>query len=135
MLVVDDNVDSADLLALVVSRLGHRVRTAHDGRSAAAAFNEVRPDVALLDVGLPGANGYDLAREFRRERGPAVCLVAITGWGQDEDKRRAREAGFDCHLVKPPEPDAIERILACVAGGEPCHACAKCAEPPLPLAR
>ncbi len=128
VLVVDDNIDSADLLALVVGRLGHTVRTAHDGDSAAEAFRAFAPDVALLDVGLPGTNGYELARAFRREMGSAVCLVAITGWGQDEDRRRAREAGFDCHLVKPADPVLVERILLCAAAAEPCNACARCLE-------
>jgi signal transduction histidine kinase len=128
VLVVDDNVDSADLLSLVVEQLGHSVRTAHEGDGATATFGEFQPDVALMDVRLPGTSGYDLARRFRQERGAGLCLVAITGWGQGEDKRRAREAGFDCHLVKPAEPELIERILDCVAAGTPCGACPKCAE-------
>ncbi len=127
VLVVDDNIDSADLLAMVVEQLGHDVRTAHDSAAAVAAFHQFRPDVALLDIGLPGRDGYDLAREFRQDAGGALSLVAITGWGQDEDRRRAREAGFDCHLVKPADPAVIRRLLTCFAGGERCNLCEKCA--------
>jgi signal transduction histidine kinase len=126
VLIVDDNVDSAELLALVVARLGHEVRTANDGPAAAVAFMEFHPQVALLDIGLPGADGYELAREFRRDAPADLFLVAITGWGQDEDRRRARDAGFDCHLVKPADPAVIERMLAAIGRGERCKACGNC---------
>jgi signal transduction histidine kinase/ActR/RegA family two-component response regulator len=125
VLVVDDNVDAAEMLTLVVEELGHTVRTAHDGHTALSAFRQFRPRVALLDIGLPGADGYELARAFRRsDRG--VFLVAITGWGQEEDRRRARDAGFDCHLVKPADPGIVERVLCAAARGERCSACADC---------
>ena len=121
VLIVDDNVDAAELLRLVVSDFGHEAITAHDGPSALAAFEQFHADVALLDVGLPGMSGYDLAKELRRRVGAGLFLAAITGWGQEKDRRRALDAGFDCHLVKPADPAAIERLLLSVATAEPRH--------------
>ncbi|HUP08575.1 MAG TPA: ATP-binding protein [Caldimonas sp.] len=112
VLVADDNVDLATSLGDVLTSVGHRVRLAHDGRAAYDAALEAAPDVALLDIGMPGLNGYDLARRLRMEpRTRNVVLVAITGWGQEADKLRAREAGFDHHLVKPVEPEALFALL------------------------
>ena len=113
VLLADDNIDFAESLAMILQMTGHEVRLAHDGIEAVAAAEAFAPDFAFLDIGLPRLNGYDLARRLRAM--PATrqsVLVAVTGWGQEDDKRRAREAGFDHHMVKPVEPDQILEILA-----------------------
>ncbi len=113
VLVADDNADAAGSLALMLQLMGHEVRTAHDGLEALDVAAEFRPDLVLLDIGMPRLNGYDAARRLRQEEwGRGVVLVALTGWGQEEDKRRSREAGFDHHLVKPVEPTALGELLA-----------------------
>ena len=113
VLVVDDNVDAAESLAMLLNALGNNVTVACDGVRALEAFRTAKFDVVLLDIGMPGMDGYEVAREIRsRHPGSAVTLVAVTGWGQDEDRRRAMDAGFDHHLVKPAEIEAIEAILA-----------------------
>jgi PAS domain S-box-containing protein len=112
VLVVDDNRDSADTLAALLEAWGHDVRTLYDGPSAIAAVAEFQPKVVLLDIGLPKMNGYEVAAQLRRSvNGRSLILVAFTGYGQDEDRRRVREAGFDYHLVKPLEPIELEKIL------------------------
>ena len=112
VLIVDDNRDMADTIAALLSAAGHDVRTVYDGLSAVATALEYRPDVVLLDIGLPGISGYEVARRIRSsEHGRPVVLVALTGYGQDEDRRRAREAGFDRHLVKPVVAAALESIV------------------------
>jgi len=112
ILVVDDNRDSAESLALYLELLGHTVRMAHDGIEAVSAAAALRPDAVLLDIGLPGQNGYEVARCLRGTAwGRDLLLVAITGWGQEEDKRRARESGFDIHLTKPVDPRALVDLL------------------------
>ena len=112
MLVADDNQDSLDSMARVLLLLGHDVRTATDGVQCLALCNEFHPDVALLDIGMPRLNGYDAARAIRSEPwGAAVTLVAMTGWGQDDDVRRARTAGFDHHLVKPVDHAKLAALL------------------------
>jgi len=117
ILVVDDNVDAADSLAALLRMLGHEVRTVYDGSAAIeAAHDEPPPDVVLLDIGLPGLDGYEVAREIRGRRpDAAITLIALTGWGQDEDRRRSREAGFAHHLVKPVEPAVLRELLDDVA--------------------
>jgi CheY-like chemotaxis protein len=86
---------------------------AHDGLAALELAERERPDVAVLDIGMPGMNGYEVARSLRREHwGRGLRLIAVTGWGQDEDKRRATAAGFDSHLTKPFEPDHLEALVA-----------------------
>jgi signal transduction histidine kinase len=113
ILVVDDNRDIAAFLAMVLDRLGHETQTAHDGLEAVAAVEAFRPDVVLLDIGMPKLNGYDAARRIREQPwGKTVVLVALTGWGQEEDRQESREAGFHFHLVKPIEPAALEKLLA-----------------------
>jgi CheY-like chemotaxis protein len=115
VLVVDDNVDSAESLAMLLTMFGHNVRTAHDGEAALETAIDWRPEVVLLDIGLPGLDGYEVAKRMRRL--PAlgdVVLVALTGYGQDADRQRSREAGFDRHLVKPVEPATVQRIVASV---------------------
>jgi PAS domain S-box-containing protein len=112
ILVVDDNRDSAESLALYLELLGHTVRMAHDGIEAVSAAAALRPDAVLLDIGLPGQNGYEVARSLRGTAwGRDLLLVAITGWGQEEDKRRARESGFDIHLTKPVDPRTVVDLL------------------------
>jgi CheY-like chemotaxis protein len=112
ILVVDDNVDSANSLAQLLRLDGNEVRTAYDGLRAVDEAAAFRPDVVFLDIGLPRLNGYDTARRIRQQPGGAgVLLIALTGWGQDEDRRRSREAGFDHHLVKPVEPAELKNLL------------------------
>ena len=114
ILLVDDLVEVAeDMASLLREAFGHEVRTAHDGPSALQLAAEYRPELVLLDIGLPGMNGYELARRLRQQPGLGdVVLVALTGWGQEEDQRRSREAGFDAHLVKPVERSALTALLA-----------------------
>jgi CheY-like chemotaxis protein len=113
VLDVDDNRDSAESMAMMLKLLGSDVRTAHDGLAAVERAAAFQPDLILLDIGMPGLNGYDACREIRRQPwSNGVVIVALTGWGQEEDKRRSREAGFDQHLVKPVEPTALDRLLA-----------------------
>ncbi|MGH8327306.1 MAG: ATP-binding protein, partial [Steroidobacteraceae bacterium] len=113
VLVADDNADGADVLATLLQLAGHEVHVAHDGLEALEIAARVRPDVALLDIGMPGMSGYDLAARIRSEPwGGGMLLVAVTGWGQEDDKRKAKEAGFDHHLTKPMDPTLLEAILA-----------------------
>jgi len=113
ILLADDNVDFAQSLAAVLSSHGHDVRVAHDGAEALAMAARFHPDVAFLDIGMPKVHGYEVARRLREQPETADCmLVAVTGWGQEDDKRRARDAGFDRHLTKPVDPSVIEAILA-----------------------
>ena len=110
VLVADDNRDAADSLQRILSLYGHEVRVAYDGSAAMALGEAFRPRVAVLDIGMPGANGYEVARHLR-ERCGGVKLIALTGWGQEADRRRAFEAGFDYHLVKPVDPGALNDLL------------------------
>jgi signal transduction histidine kinase len=113
LLVVDDNVDAAETLAELLDTMGYQVRQAGDGEAALTACQAFDPHVVLLDIGLPGMNGYDVCRQMRRQRGgKARTMVAVTGWGQPEDLQRSKEAGFDRHLVKPMDFDALVAILA-----------------------
>lgn len=112
ILVVDDNRDSANSLALLLQMLGHTVDTAHDGLEAVERAATFRGDVILLDIGMPRLNGYEAARRIREQRQKGLKLVALTGWGQEEDRRRSAEAGFDAHLVKPVDLAALTKLLA-----------------------
>ncbi len=112
ILVVDDNADAADSLAWLLRRWGHEVRTAHDGLAGLKEALAHRPQIVLLDIGLPGLDGYEVARRLRVELGRQALLVAVTGYGQEEDRRLAEEAGFDAHLTKPADPGVLERLLA-----------------------
>ena len=118
VLVADDNLDAAEMMLLMLQFNGHDVRVAADGVQAIALAEEFEPQIAFLDIGMPNIDGYGAARAIRARLGPRVVLVALTGWGQDEDKRRAREAGFDHHLTKPPEPEMVERLIAACAATE-----------------
>ena len=111
VLVADDNRDAADSLQRVLALFGHEVRVAYDGTAALRVGHEFRPKVAVLDIGMPGTDGYEVARRFRRDMGDGVKLVALTGWGQDADRRRALEAGFDHHLTKPVDPGSLNDLL------------------------
>jgi PAS domain S-box-containing protein len=112
ILVADDSQDGADSLAFLLKAAGHEVFTAYDGRSAIALASEQRPDAVLLDIGMPEVSGYDVARAIRREAwGRPMRLIALTGWGQAEHRRRSLEVGFDDHLVKPVELDLLENVL------------------------
>jgi CheY-like chemotaxis protein len=113
VLVVDDNRDSADMLALSLKLMGHEVVTLYDPLEVVAAARDWQPQLAFLDVGMPALNGFSLAEMLRAERwrdGRGPRLVALTGWGQEEDRRRSEEAGFDEHLVKPADLETIERV-------------------------
>jgi PAS domain S-box-containing protein len=112
ILVVDDNVDAAESLALLLRLQGQVVRVAHDGPSALATAQAFQPEMVFLDIGMPGMDGYEVAQHLRQQPGlEHVMLVALTGWGQEEDRRRSREAGFDKHLIKPVEPEVLHRVL------------------------
>ena len=112
VLVVDDNVDAATSLAELLRHRGHEVRAVFDGPEALEEAARFTPDAVVLDIGLPGMDGYETARRLRQlPGGRHMMIVAVTGWGQDEDRRRSKEAGFDHHLVKPAHPDAIEQLF------------------------
>lgn len=113
VLVVDDNQDSANSLASLVGLMGHDVRIAFDGAGALAVAKEFRPEIVLLDIGLPGLNGYDVARRLRElTEVQNALIIAQTGWGQEEDKLRSAEAGFDAHLVKPVNSEKLVRVFS-----------------------
>jgi CheY-like chemotaxis protein len=110
--VIDDNPDTAESMQVMLQLLGHDVHVAGDGRRGIDLAASVRPDTVLLDIGLPEMNGYDVARAMRLQAwGHGVRLVAVTGWGQDHDRRLAQEAGFDAHLVKPVGLAELQRAL------------------------
>jgi DNA-binding response OmpR family regulator len=111
VLVVDDNEDAADSLAMLLTVRGDKVRIAYDGAEAVAAEHDFNPEVVLLDIGLPKLSGYDVARHIRSARGDGVLIIAITGWGQDDDRRRAREAGFDHHFTKPVDFEVLFDLI------------------------
>ena len=113
ILVVDDNLDAAESMQMMMTLAGNEAEVAHDGGEAVQRATEFRPDVILLDIGLPVMDGYDVCRSIRSETwGTGVYIVALTGWGQDEDRRRTAEAGFDAHLVKPVDPMMLMDMIA-----------------------
>lgn len=112
VLVVDDNEDTAQSLAMLLDVEGYDVRMAHDGLAAVKTADEFHPDVALLDIGLPHMSGYDVARHIREHQGADVVLVAITGWGTSEDIKRSMDAGFNHHFTKPADPERLKEIIA-----------------------
>jgi CheY-like chemotaxis protein len=117
ILVVDDNQDAATVLAILLKTMGNETRIAHDGLVAIDVAGEFRPKIVLMDIGMPRLNGYESARRIRNEPwGKDMLLVALTGWGQEEDRQRTREAGFDHHLVKPVDPAALREVLAQLDG-------------------
>ncbi|HZA94731.1 MAG TPA: ATP-binding protein, partial [Burkholderiaceae bacterium] len=113
VLVVDDNVDSADSLSQCLRMLGYQTLTAHDGLEAVRSTESYNPDVALLDIGLPHMSGHEAARQIRAQpQGARLLLIALSGWGQEEDRRKSKAAGFDHHFVKPVDIDALTNVLA-----------------------
>jgi DNA-binding response OmpR family regulator len=115
ILVADDNQDAADSLQRVLSLYGYDARVTYDGRSALQLGESFNPEIAILDIGMPGATGYEVASAMRKRRGNGVTLVALTGWGQEADRRRATEAGFDYHLTKPVDPSLLNDLLVEIA--------------------
>lgn len=119
ILVVDDNVDAAESLAMLLMAMGNETMTAHDGLEALDVAAAYRPDVMFLDIGMPKLNGYEVGHRIRQHQwGKDIVLIALTGWGQEEDKRRSTEAGFNFHLIKPVRPDALEKLLVGVAAAK-----------------
>lgn len=112
VLIADDNQDAADSLAMLLRMEGHDVAVAGDGKQAVAMADSFRPEVALLDIGMPQLSGYEVAQRIRQGPfGQEIILIAITGWGQSSDKARAAAAGFNHHLTKPIEADALAKVL------------------------
>jgi two-component system CheB/CheR fusion protein len=112
LLLIDDNVDAVESLALLLSADGHQVRTAYEGTTALALAEDFHPDLVILDIGLPGMDGYEVAREIRsRPTIGSPTLVALTGYGQQEDRKRARAAGFDHHFIKPADVRALQKLI------------------------
>jgi PAS domain S-box-containing protein len=113
VMVADDNTDAADALAMLLELAGHEVRVAHCGRAALSVAQVFRPEVALIDIGMPDLSGYEVAKELRRESwGARIHLIALTGWGRDDDRQRAKDAGFDRHMTKPVDPEAVEAVIS-----------------------
>ena len=117
MLIVEDHEDARDSLRLMLELAGHEVETADDGPGGLSTLLASRPDVALIDIGLPGLDGYDIARRAR-PLVPQTFLVALTGYGQAEDQQKAREAGFDVHITKPVDLDELLEVMAAWVNGE-----------------
>jgi PAS domain S-box-containing protein len=115
VLVVDDNQDSAELMSLLLGFDGHEIRLAHDGQEAVDVAAAFQPDVVLLDIGLPRLNGYEAAARIRAQPGYRPVLVALTGWGEEEDRRKSAAAGFDHHLVKPVDHDVLTKLISDIA--------------------
>jgi CheY-like chemotaxis protein len=116
VLVVDDNHDAALSLGMLVEMLGHDVRVAYDGVEALQVGGGFHPDLVLLDIGMPRMDGYEACRRLRAQPwGASARVVAVTGWGQEHDRRRSQQAGFDQHLVKPVAPTVIADLLAAPA--------------------
>ena len=114
ILVVEDNADAREMLRIVLELAGHEVHEAVDGPSGLARALDLRPDIALVDIGLPGFDGLEMARRVRDAVGASIHLVALTGYGQPDDRRQALGAGFDAHLVKPVDPPALLAAIRAV---------------------
>lgn len=111
VLIVDDNADAAEALALLLRSMGHHVQVVHDGRAALDAVTTARPEIVLLDLAMPGMSGFEVAKQLRQQLGSAVRIVALTGFGQEEDRQKSAAAGFDQHLVKPVDPSFLRSLL------------------------
>lgn len=115
ILVADDDQDSAESLAMLIQMMGHDVRSAQDGLAAVRLAEAFRPDLIVLDIGMPGLDGYEVCRRIRQQAwGRVVVIAALTGWSRDEDKARSEQAGFDRFLVKPVDPKVLEDLIAAV---------------------
>ena len=113
VLIADDNIDAAEMLATFVQMKGATAYIARDGAQAVQLAAEVRPELILLDIGMPVVDGYEACRRLRADpRSAGAFIVAVTGWGQDQDKARAKQSGFDAHLTKPADLDVVEKMLA-----------------------
>jgi two-component system CheB/CheR fusion protein len=113
VLVIDDNVDTCESLSAALGLTGHRVRTASDGKAGIAAAQALKPDVVLCDVGLPDIDGYEVARTLRADETlRSTRLIALSGYARPEDKERAKKAGFDAHVAKPPKVEELNELLA-----------------------
>jgi CheY-like chemotaxis protein len=117
VLVVDDNEDAAESLALMLQAYGHEVvEVVHDGKTALEAVLSKKPGIVLLDIGLPGMDGYDVARHIRKQiDAQTLRIIAVTGYGLESDRQRSREAGFDYHMVKPVDPERLQEVLSALA--------------------
>ncbi|HSS28158.1 MAG TPA: response regulator, partial [Usitatibacter sp.] len=114
------NRDAGESLAMILDVLGADVRVAHDGVAALGIMDTFEPSVVILDIGMPGMDGYEVARRIRSGfPGRNVCIVALSGWGQEEDRRRARDSGFDHHLIKPVEIATLQALLGSLEPGHP----------------
>jgi CheY-like chemotaxis protein len=112
ILVADDNQDGAETMRMLLRLSGHEVHVAHSGSEAFELAKRVRPEIAVLDIGMPDLSGYEVAQRIRHEAwGEDITLIAVTGWGQSEDKRRALASGFNHHLTKPVDPAQLERLF------------------------
>ena len=112
ILVVDDNRDAADSLAMLIRSLGHEVKTVYDGHAALEEATTFQPDMALVDIGMPGIDGYETVMQLRQRRGNVhLIVIAVTAWTRDEDKRRAYDAGFDLHVAKPVDAEKLKELL------------------------
>lgn len=112
-MVADDNRDAANSLAILLEAQGYEIYVAHNGSTALDAAENIHPDVALLDIGMPGLNGYEVASYIRNYPwGKAMKIVAVTGWGQEGDRRKSSDAGFDAHFVKPVDPKMLLELLS-----------------------
>ena len=113
VLVVDDNRDGADSMAMLLSLLGHDAHVAYDGETGLASALSLQPQVVMPDIGLPKLDGYEVCRQIRQQpASEAVCMIAVTGWGDEAAKQRIHEAGFDHHFVKPVDPDLLITTLS-----------------------
>ncbi len=117
VVVIDDNQDAADIMGMLIAEFGSEAQVAYDGESGIRIAIESQADVVFLDIGMPGLDGYETCRRIRAQAGATPFIVALTGWGQDHDKKRAVEAGFDAHLTKPADPRAIEELLSRLTAG------------------
>jgi CheY-like chemotaxis protein len=118
VLIVDDNLDAAETLAMMLELLGQQTRQAHEGVGAIKAAQEYQPELIFMDIGLPGLSGHEVASRLRRELGMTqTFIVALSGYGTDEDRRKSMYAGFDSHLVKPLDPSTLPDILAMAERG------------------
>lgn len=111
VLVADDNIDAGESLAMLLRLEGHYVELATNGPQAVELFERMEPDIAILDIGMPGLNGYEVALRIRQKAKKEVTLIAVTGWGQEADKARAAASGFDHHFTKPVEPAVLSALV------------------------